>query len=99
YRSRVRIDFPGDASFAQELTTFGFIDQGARLAITIPDNIALEVMARPHPQLELDAELDCVLWTTFNDLLIDFDRPTIPDRVIEHGSVNPFVARLGAEWR
>jgi long-chain fatty acid transport protein len=100
YRSRARLDFRGDAHFSPQMTGFESIltDQGVRAVVTVPDVFALGLMARPHPQLELSAELDWVLWSTLRELVIDFDRPGTPDRHLAPAGVNPLIGRLGVEW-
>ena len=56
-------------------------------------------MWRPQPRLELDAEVDWVLWSTFKELYIDFENPGTPfDRSIKRSSVKPLTGRLGGQW-
>ena len=101
YRSRTRLDFKGTADFSgvapglQETLP----DQGVKASITLPDVFAFGVMWRPLPRLELDAEIDWVLWSTFKELFIDFENPGTPfDRSIKRSSVKPLTGRLGAQW-
>jgi long-chain fatty acid transport protein len=100
YRSKARLPFHGNADFAPETTGFEalFTDQRASAVINFPDVIAFGVMARPHPQLELSAEVDWVRWTTLRELVVDFERPATFDRHIELASVNPLSGRFGIEW-
>jgi long-chain fatty acid transport protein len=100
YRSRARLPFHGNAYFAPQMTGYEtfFTNQRASAVIDLPDVIAFGAMARPHPQLELSAEVDWVHWTTLSDLVVDFERPATFDRHIELASVNPLSGRLGIEW-
>jgi long-chain fatty acid transport protein len=101
YRSRARQVFSGRADFSPAGPGFEetLMDQTVRAAITLPDFFALGVMFRPLPALELSAELDWALWSTFDELYIDFERPATPDRRTRRSPVDPFTGRLGAEWR
>jgi long-chain fatty acid transport protein len=101
YRSRTKLDFKGTADFSgvapglQETLP----DQGVKATITLPDVFAGGVMWRPLPRLELDAELDWVLWSTFKELFIDFENPGTPfDRSIKRSAVKPLTGRLGGQW-
>jgi long-chain fatty acid transport protein len=100
YRSRTHLPFEGKVDFQTNSPGLNqiFSDQGASADITLPDLVALGAMWRPHPRLELSAELDLVFWSTFKELTIDFENPVTPDRRIERGSVNPLTGRLGLEW-
>jgi long-chain fatty acid transport protein len=101
YRSRTRLAFKGDADFsgvAPGLQSTLF-DQHVKATITLPDVFAGGVTWRPLPRLELDAEIDWVLWSTFKELYIDFEDPGTPfDRAIKRSSVKPLTGRLGVEW-
>lgn len=101
YRSRTRLDLAGDAQFSGINPGFReiFKSQPVSATITLPDAFTLGVMYRPSPRLELDAQIDWVLWSTFKELYIDFSNPGTPDRRINRSSVRPFTGRLGGEWR
>jgi long-chain fatty acid transport protein len=102
YRSRTRLAFEGDAHFTgaplglQEV----FADQAVKATVVLPDVFAAGVMWRPIPRLELDAEVDWVLWSAFEELRIDFQNPgsATLDRRIKRSAVRPLTGRLGAEW-
>jgi long-chain fatty acid transport protein len=101
YRSRVAMPFRGRASFVT--TSPGFEgtlpNQGVSADVTLPDVMALGLMWRPHPQLEVSLEANWVLWRTFDELVIDFEKPNDPpDRIIQRGGIDPLTGRLGLEW-
>ena len=101
YRSRTRLDFKGDADFspAKPGLEDALQDQHVKASITLPDVFAVGVMWRPHPRLELDAEVDWVLWSVFKELYIDFENPGTPfDRGIKRSAVKPLTFRLGGQW-
>jgi long-chain fatty acid transport protein len=101
WRSRTRLAFEGDAHFTGVAPGLmeALVDQRVKATITVPDVFAGGVMWRPAPRLELDAEIDWVLWSTFKELYIDFQNPGTPfDRAIKRSSVKPFTGRLGGQW-
>jgi long-chain fatty acid transport protein len=100
YRSRTRLDFSGRADFAdapglEELLA----DQGVKATITVPDLITGGVMWCPLPRLELNAQIDWTLWSSFKELFLDFQNSGGPDLRISRSSVKPLTGRLGGEWR
>ena len=102
YRSRVRLPFRGRAAFDVKTrpSPTALPDQGVSANVTLPDVMAIGVMWRPHPQLELSFQVDWVLWSTFDNLLIDFEKTNNPpDRTIQRGGTDPVTGRVGAEWR
>jgi long-chain fatty acid transport protein len=101
YRSRVRMPFRGRATFVTTSPGFekSLPDQGVSANVTLPDVMALGLMWRPHPQLEVSLEANWVLWSTFDELLIDFEKTNNPpDKLIERGGIDPLTGRLGLEW-
>jgi long-chain fatty acid transport protein len=101
YRSRVRMPFRGRASFVTTSPGFenSLPNQGVSANVTLPDVMALGLMWRPHPQLEVSLEANWVLWSTFDELLIDFEKTNSPpDKLIERGGIDPLTGRLGLEW-
>jgi long-chain fatty acid transport protein len=100
YRSRTRLDFSGTADFAEAPGLMDILmDQDVRATITLPDLITAGVMWRPRPRLELNAQIDWTLWSTFKALTLDFANPGTPDFQISRSSVQPLTGRLGGEWR
>jgi long-chain fatty acid transport protein len=101
YRSRALLPFRGDADFSPARGGFeeAVADQKVSADITLPDVVAVGAEYHPHPRLALAAELDCVLWSAFDHLVIDFERPATTDQHLDRSSVNPLTARLGASWQ
>jgi len=101
YRSRTRLAFEGDAHFTGVAPGLreALFDQRVKATIIMPDVFAGGVMWRPLPRLELQAEIDWVLWSTFKELNIDFENPGTPfDVNIQRSAVKPLTGRLGAQW-
>lgn len=98
YRSRTTLAFRGRADFSPETPGFEqmLASQGVSADLTLPDLATLGVMFRPHPRLELDAQVDWTRWSAFDELHIRFEQPAL-DRRIERSRVDPLTFRLGAE--
>ncbi len=97
WRSRVRLDFDGRVDFdphpdfARSLP-----DEGGTAVITLPDVFSAGVMWRPTPSWTLTFDPNLVLWSTFDQLVIDF--ATAPDEVMERNNKPAFTLRFGTEW-
>jgi long-chain fatty acid transport protein len=99
YRSRTRLDFKGTADFTSPGPGYvTYPDGPVSATIRLPDVFSVGTMFRPHPRLELDAQLDWVRWSTFKELDLDFADPGTPDRRIQRSSVQPLTGRMGGEW-
>lgn len=100
YHSRIRLAFSGDADFSPQNPGWAqtFFDQRAHATITLPDVLSAGAMWRPHPQLELGAQIDWALWSAFDELDIRFEKSPLRTQVAR-GDVNPLTFRAGAEWR
>jgi len=102
YRSRTRLAFEGDAHFSGAPPGLRdvFQDQRVKATVVLPDVFAGGVMWRPIPRLELDAEVDWVLWSAFEELRLDFQNPgsATLDRSIQRSAVRPLTGRLGVQW-
>jgi long-chain fatty acid transport protein len=90
YRSSIEVDYDGEGKFTQRLTGNPAFDaavaaglpQGAQpVAVTIEfpasANLGLAVNLPADFRVSLDA--DWTEWSSFDQLLIDFDNPLIPD--------------------
>jgi long-chain fatty acid transport protein len=99
YRSRVRLAFDGRADFDPTNPDFlpALPDQGGSAAITLPDALTLGVMFRPRADLTLEADLNYVLWSTYDKIDIAFQ--SAPAHVIQPDGRNAFTARAGADFR
>jgi long-chain fatty acid transport protein len=98
YRSRVKLDFDGQANFSPTNPDFAAAlpDQPGTASITLPDIITAGVMGRPRPDLALTFDANIVLWSTYDRVNIDFQ--TAPDRAIVPNGRNTFTLRGGADW-
>jgi long-chain fatty acid transport protein len=98
YRSRVKLDFDGQANFSPTNPDFAptLPDQSGTASITLPDIITVGVMGRPRGDLALSFDANLVLWSTYDRLDIDFQ--TAPDRAIVPNGRNTVTLRGGADW-
>ena len=101
YRSRVKMEFDGRVDFDPREPDFGptLVDQGGGADITLPDILTFGIMGRVTPSLTLSFDANYVLWSTYEELRIDFERePPERDQVMRRDNHNSFTVRLGADW-
>jgi long-chain fatty acid transport protein len=98
YRSRIRLDFTGQANFNPTNPDFlpALPDQPGSARITLPDALTAGVMFRPLEELVLEADLNYVLWSTYDRIDITFQ--SAPPHVIQPDGHNAFTVRLGADY-
>ena len=86
-----RVDFDPGPDFARSLP-----DEGGKAKIKLPDILSAGVMWRPTPTWTLTFDPNLVFWSTFDQLVIDFD--TAPKKVMQRNNHNALTLRVGAEW-
>jgi long-chain fatty acid transport protein len=99
YRSRVALKFnDGQADFSPAHPEFSrdLPDQPGNAAITLPDIISVGVMGRPFRTLTLSFDANLVLWTTYQQIDINFSNA--PKRTLQPDGHNTYTLRVGAEW-
>ncbi len=99
YRSRVKLKFDGQADFDPVNPDFApaLPDQPGTATITLPDALTVGLMFRPRQELLLEADLNYVLWSTYQRIDIAFQ--SAPAHVLQPDGHNAFTARLGADYR
>jgi long-chain fatty acid transport protein len=97
YRSRVALDFSGQADFDPNPEFARMLpDQSGTASITLPDIITAGVMGRPLPALSLGFDVNVVRWSSYDRVDIAFE--SAPPRTLQpHGS-DTFTLRLGADY-
>jgi long-chain fatty acid transport protein len=98
YRSRVQLDYSGNANFSPANPDFLPVlpDQPGTASITLPDIITAGLMVRPRADLALTFDANVVLWSTFDRIDINFQNA--PDRAIVPNGRNTFTLRGGVDW-
>jgi len=98
YRSRVQLDFSGHADFSPANPDFApsLPDQPGSATITLPDAFTAGVMYRPLAELMLEADVNYVLWSTYDQINITFQ--SAPPHVIKPDGQNAFTVRLGGDY-
>ncbi len=99
YRSRVQLDFTGDANFEDIPVEFSpqAHDGGVRTAVTLPDRVALGG-ALTLAGVTASVDLEYYHWSTFQELAIDFTDETMSDPEPEERAwVNTLAVRAGVE--
>jgi long-chain fatty acid transport protein len=103
YRSRVKLDFDGDAHFSNVPVEFqgsqnGQIhDQAVKASATLPDWVTVGVSVSPIPTLRINADVDYFAWQLFHDLTITFEDPTLNRSNLKNWS-HGFNYHLGGEF-
>jgi len=82
YRSRVKLSYDGRADFQPGNPDFSrsLPDQPGHAEITLPDIITAGVIGRPTRALTLGFDVNAVLWSTYDQIPIDFE--SAPDRML-----------------
>ncbi len=98
YHSRVKLAFDGRADFEPEHEEFvpELQDQGGKADITLTDIISLGVMFRPIPKLTLTLDANVVLWSTYDELKLDFELRE--DQVLLRKNKTVATFRMGFEY-
>ncbi len=98
YHSRVKLSFDGRADFEPEHEEFvpSLQDQGGKAEIVLPDIISLGVMYRPIKQLTITFDTNVVLWSTYDELVLDFELRE--SQTLMRGYKNVATFRLGFEY-
>lgn len=100
YRSRVELAFDGNADFDPEAEEFAssLPDQKGSAAITIPDIFTLGMMYKPIPDLEITFDVNVVMWSTYDELELKFEREETPDEVLARNWKDTITLRLGVDY-
>jgi len=104
YRSRVRIDFNGDATPSEVPSQYnGLLPNGEiDAALTTPANITLGVAIKPLKNLTFVADYQYVGWDSYDKLDVKFADYTFRDGSKSTTSVrefeNTFIVRAGVEY-
>lgn len=97
YRSRVTLDFSGQADFDPNPEFVRMLpDQSGTASITLPDIITLGVMGRPLPALSLGFDVNVVRWSSYDRVDIEFE--SAPSRTLQPNGSDTFTLRAGADY-
>lgn len=110
YRSKVEVDYDGDARFTQVLTGIPQFDAiiGGQLpddpvpvatTIEFPDSASLGLLFALSPTVRLETDVNWTGWSSFENLVIDFDDASgVEDTTIRSEWDDVFSYRLGLKW-
>jgi long-chain fatty acid transport protein len=97
YRSRVKLEFTGRVDFDPGRDFEPTLpDQGGTAELTLPDILSFGSSWRVAPAVTLTFDVNYVLWSTYDELMVDFDQA--PDLIQTRNNKNAFTLRLGADW-
>jgi long-chain fatty acid transport protein len=108
YRSKIKVDYSGSATFQQRLTGNAQFDavvaaqlpqgnQSVATKIEFPESVNLGAAFVLPADFTVALEADWTKWTRFNELLINFANPVIPDLDRHTNWSNSWAYRIGLE--
>jgi len=108
YRSKIKVDYDGSATFQQRLTGNAQLDavvaaqlpqgnQKVATRIEFPETVNLGAAVVLPADFTVAVEADWTKWTRFNELLITFDNPAIPALDRHTNWSNSWAYRIGLE--
>lgn len=103
YRSKIKQELEGDASFAGASTFFTslgrFVPTNVTAGVTLPESASLSLYHDINSQWALLADVTWTRWNRFKELRIDFSNPLQPDSVTPENWDNSMRYSLGANYR
>lgn len=110
YRSKVEVDWSGDARFTQVATGFPQFDAAVAASLPFgsptpiettlefPDMASLGFLFALSPSARLEVDVNWTGWSSFDTLVIDFtDRPELTSTLVEEWE-DVYNYRLGLSW-
>jgi long-chain fatty acid transport protein len=109
YRSKIEIDYGGDANLSQNPTGTPFDpiiavtlpfnrDLPVETSIEFPDMASLGLAFALTPNLLLETDANWTGWSTFDVLVIDFTGGDLPDTTRHEGWDDAYNYRAGLRW-
>lgn len=107
YRSKVKQDLEGDATFRvpanfQAILDMGiplFSDTGVTAGVDLPESASISLHHEFNDQWTLLADATWTKWNRFDELVIEFDNPSQPDTVQPENWDNSMRYSLGVIYR
>ena len=105
YRSQINHSLSGDADFdtggpiGEALAGPLFTDTGGRASLSTPQIASLGVRQRVHADVDILATVEWTGWSTFDELVVQFDNPAQPASTTREDWNDSWFVALGAEWR
>jgi len=114
YRSKIKVDYKGDARLTQNATGFPQFDAAVRAqvpfdtdlpvktAIEFPDIASLGIMVALNSSMKLELDVNRTGWSSFDTLEINFTSsdPTkrLPNSVVREDWEDVYNYRIGLDW-
>ncbi len=110
YRSKLTIEYGGDARFTQVLTGFPQFDAivatlipfnqdvPIETEIEFPDQATIGVAFAVSPRVLIEVDANWTGWSSFDTLVVDFDSPLLPTLVREQNWDDTNHYRVGARF-
>lgn len=99
YTSRSSLALEGWADFSAPPELRGkAVDSRVSASITTPDRLALGGLWRPAEGWDVSLDLELMLWSTVDELVLDFEEPAMSDARQPRDWGVTVTPRLGASW-
>ena len=103
YRSRVKHDLTGSASFTNVPALFSsqglFQNQGISATFTTPQIVSLSLYQQLDTKWSLMADWSYTGWSSFQNLTINFSDPNMPSTTVQEGLSNSNRFAVGANYQ
>lgn len=108
FRSKIKTDLNGDARFKLDEAGIGaairggtgaFRDVDADTSVDLPPMVSFGVHQDIGEQFAVMAEAQWTGWSTFDELVIEFDNPAQPDNVTEFEWDDAWFFAAGGTWK
>ncbi len=97
YRSSVKMDATGTASFDPDYTSIPLPKGGASSSLTLPSTFFVGV-AYKLDDLQVEVDYQNVGWSVYKELAINFDSDPASNTVAQRNYEDSFILRVGAEY-
>lgn len=105
YRSQTTADLEGDAEFtvpanaAPVLAGGRFVNTGIKTSVTLPDVVSLSAYHQLTPRWAVMGDVTWTNWSTFDEVVIEFDNPVEPDQRLEFDWEDAWRFSFGVTWK
>jgi long-chain fatty acid transport protein len=98
YRSSVKLDATGSASFDPNYTALGLPNGDAAISITLPATGFLGISYSFMKNLEVEADYQYIGWSSYKELKIEFKADPTKNKVEPKNYQDTYIVRVGAEY-
>ncbi len=97
YRSSVKMDASGSASFDPNYAALGLPAGDASATITLPATGFAGIAYKVNDKLEIEADLQYIWWSSYDQLKVDF-KSNNTSSIAPKNYIDTYIARVGGEY-